>query len=63
MLSCHRKRAEGMQQSSAYLYFACADRILEAKEGARYPGRRSELMRALHEHLTLSAQAQPADRN
>ena len=52
-----------MQQSSAYLYFACADRILEAKEGARYPGRRSELMRALHEHLTLSAQAQPADRN
>jgi predicted DNA-binding transcriptional regulator YafY len=39
------------------------DRILEAKEGARYPGRRSELMWALHEHLTLSAQAQSADRN
>jgi predicted DNA-binding transcriptional regulator YafY len=39
------------------------DRILEAKEGARYPGRRSELMRALHEHLTLAAQAPSADRN
>jgi len=39
------------------------DRILEAKEGAHYPGRRSELMRALHENLTLSAQARPTDRN
>lgn len=39
------------------------DRILEATEGTHYPGRRAELMRGLHEHLTLAARAQAADRN
>jgi predicted DNA-binding transcriptional regulator YafY len=36
------------------------DRILEATEGAHYPGRRAELMRGLREQLTLSAQQPPA---
>ncbi|PYE25457.1 putative DNA-binding transcriptional regulator YafY [Paraburkholderia silvatlantica] len=39
------------------------DRILAATEGTRYPGRRAELMRGLHEHLALSVRGQTADKN
>ncbi|RFU45460.1 YafY family protein [Paraburkholderia sp. DHOC27] len=34
------------------------DRIIEATEGSRYPGRRAELMRQLRENLALSTYAQ-----
>ncbi|TDV05516.1 helix-turn-helix transcriptional regulator [Paraburkholderia caballeronis] len=39
------------------------DRILAATEGARYPARRADLLRGLHEQLALSARAPAADRN
>jgi predicted DNA-binding transcriptional regulator YafY len=55
-----RVLAAWCEQRGAFRTFR-TDRILSVVEGSRYPARRADLIRGLHEHLARSSDAQAAD--